>query len=156
MNIYSIVMDKPCLAVTPTGNRYYKLSQDTNISVITDIGCFEFGFKAGFVTNFRSGGRFVDRFIDQVGDEKKSLIYLIHDAFYTPCDDCEGEHPATRELSDEFLRDGLEWAGMGKIKRNVVYYSVRAFGKSAYEEDDFLTDTNRTLFTFRWSAKEAG
>lgn len=155
MNVYSIVMDKPCLAVTPLGNRYYKLAQDTKISVITDIGCLELGVKQGLVTNFRSGGPLVDRFVDQIGDEQKSLIYLIHDLMYTPCDDCNGEHPVTRELADEFLRAGLEWAGMGKFKRNVVYYAVRAFGKSAYEEDDDLTDTNKVLFTFSWSAKEA-
>lgn len=155
MNVYSIVMDKPCLAVTPLGNRYYKLAQDTSISVITDIGCLEFGVKQGLVTNFRSGGPLVDRFVDQIGDEQKSLIYLIHDLMYTPCDDCNGEHPVTRELADELLRAGLEWAGMGKFKRNVVYYAVRAFGKSAYEEDDDLTDTNKVLFTFSWSAKES-
>lgn len=156
MNVYSITMNKPSLAVTPLGDRYYKLAQDTDIMVHTDIGCLEMSIKAGFITNFRSGGRFVDGFVDQVGDEKKSLIYLIHDLFYTPCDDCNGEHPVTREFADEFLRDGLEWAGMGKLKRNVVYYSVRVFGKKAYEEDDHLTDTNRVLFTFKWSAKEAG
>lgn len=155
MNVYSIIMNNPSLSVTPLGDRFYKLAQDTDINVYTDIGCFEMSIKAGFVTNFRSGGRFVDGFVDQVGDENKSLIYLIHDLFYTPCDYCNCEHPVTRELADEFLRDGLEWAGMGKFKRNVVYYSVRAFGRNAYEEDDHLTETNRVLFTFRWSAKEA-
>ena len=155
MNVYSIAMDRPSLAVTPIGNRYYKVAQDTRISVFTDSGCFEFGVKSGLVTNFRSGGPLVDRFVDQVGDEQKSLIYLIHDLCYTICDDCNGGHPVTRELADEFLRAGLEWAGMGKLKRNVVYYAVRAFGKSAYEEDDHLTDTNRVLFTFSWSAREA-
>lgn len=155
MKVTSIAMDRPSLAVTPIGNRYYKVAQDTRISVFTDSGCFDFYFKEGFVTNFRSGGRLVDGFIDQVGDEKKSLIYLIHDAFYTPCEYCKGEHPVSRELADEFLRDGLEWAGMGWFKRNLVYRSVRLFGKSAYAEDDHLTETNKLLFTFQWNAEEA-
>lgn len=154
MNVYSIIMDRPSLVVEPIGNRYYKLAQDTRISVITDIGCLDFSVKQGFITNFRSGGVAVDKFVDQIGDQQKSLIYLIHDLCYTICDDCNGEHPVTRELADEFLRAGLEWAGMGKFKRNVVYYAVRAFGKSAYEEDDDLTETNRVLFTFNWAAKE--
>lgn len=156
MNVYAITLDKPCLAVTPIGDRYYRLSQDTTITVETSEGRLVFTVKRGFISNFRSGGILVDTFIDQIGDQNTSLVYLIHDLCYTPCSSCNGKHPITRELADEFLRDGLEWAGMGKIKRNVVYYSVRAFGKSAYEEDDFLTGTNRTLFTFRWSAKEAG
>ena len=155
MKVYSIVLDQPSLAVTPMGDRYYKLAHDTKISVFTDIGCLEFGVKQGLVTNFRSGGPLVDRFVDQIGDEQKSLIYLIHDLCYTICDDCNGEHPVTRELADEFLRAGLEWAGMGKFRRNTVYYAVRAFGKSAYEEDDHLTPTNRMLFTFNWFAKDA-
>ena len=154
MTVYTIVAEPPHLAVTPMGDRYYKLAHDTKISVFTDIGCLEFGVKQGLVTNFRSGGPLVDRFVDQIGDQQKSLIYLIHDLCYTICDDCNGEHPVTRELADEFLRAGLEWAGMSKFQRNVVYYAVRAFGKSAYEEDDHLTDTNRVLFTFSWSARE--
>ena len=155
MKVYSLVLDQPSLAVTPMGDRYYKLAHDTKISVFTDIGCLEFFGKQGFITNFRSGGRLVDGIVDQVGDEQKSLIYLIHDMMYTPCDFCNGEHPVTREMADEFLRDGLEWAGMGKFKRELVYYSVRVFGKSAYEEDDHLTSTNRMLFTFNWFAKDA-
>lgn len=156
MKVYAVTTSTGSLNVTPLGDRYYKLAQDTKISVITDIGCLEFGVKQGFVTNFRSGGVAVDRFVDQIGDQQKSLIYLIHDLCYTICDDCNGEHPVTRELADEFLRAGLEWAGMGKFKRNVVYYAVRAFGKSAYEEDDHLTSTNSALFLFKWSAKDCG
>ena len=155
MNVYAITMNTPSLAVTPIGDRYYRLAQDTQVVVHTSEGCLIYDFKAGFITNFRSGGRFVDGFIDQIGDEKKSLVYLVHDADYTPCDACNGEHPVTSLLADEFLRDGLAWAGMGKIKRNMVYYSVRAFGKRAYEEDDHLTATNSALFSFRWTAKEA-
>lgn len=152
MNIYSVTTSTPNLSVVPIGNRYYRLATDTTVIVHMDSGCMIVDFKAGFVTNFRSGGVAVDRFVDQIGDEKKGLIYLLHDAFYTPCAACGGEHPVSRELADEFLRDGLGWAGMGKVKRNVVYYSVRAFGKSAYEEDDHLTKTNMPLFKFRWTA----
>lgn len=155
MQVYAITLSTPSLAVTPLGDRLYELAQDTQVIVYCSEGCLIFNFKAGFITNFRSGGRFVDGFIDQVGDKQKALVYLVHDAAYTPCDACEGEHPVSRLFADEFLRDGLAWAGMGKFKRNMVYYSVRVFGKSAYEEDDRLTKTNAALFTFTWAAKDA-
>ncbi len=154
MKVLAITTDNGDLAVTPIGNRYYRICRDTKISAVTDSGCFELLIKAGVITNFRSGGRLVDGIIDQVGDEKKSRVYLIHDMFYTPCDACNGEHPVTRALADEFLRDALAWAGMGCIKRNLVYRSVRIFGHSAYEDDDELTETNRKLFKFSWTAKE--
>lgn len=156
MNVYAITMNTPSLAVTPIGDRYYRLAQDTTITVETSDGKLVFAVKRGFVSNFRSGGILVDTFIDQIGDQNTSLVYLIHDLCYTPCSSCNGKHPITRYLADEFLRGGLEWAGMGKIKRNVVYYAVRAFGNRAYEEDDHLTATNSALFSFRWTAKEAG
>lgn len=153
MKVHDIQLNRPNLAVVPQGDRYYELAQDTEIKVVSDIGLWVFGFKTGFITNFRSGGPMVDRFVDQVGDADKAKIYVIHDAIYTPCDYCNGEHPVSRKLGDEFLRDGLAWAGMGKFKRNMVYYAVRAFGNGAYEEDDRLTETNRKLFTFEWKAE---
>lgn len=155
MKIYAVTLSTPSLAVTPLGDRYYKLSNDTVVYVHTPEGCLTFSFKSGFVTNFRSGGRLVDGFIDQIGDEHKAIIYLLHDAAYTPCASCNGEHPLSRAMADEILRDGLAWAGMSKFKRNLVYYSVRAFGRKAYEEDDHLTETNKELFSFTWSAREA-
>lgn len=153
MNIYTITHSTPDFAVIPVGNRYYDLADDTRILVHTSEGCMVFDFKKSFRTNFRSGGILVDGFVDQVGDTQKALIYLLHDAAYTPCVACNGEHPISRELADEFLRDGLRWAGMGKFKSNVVYYSVRAFGKKAYEEDDELTETNSKLFSFTWASE---
>ena len=156
MIVRDITLNRPCLAVTPVGDRYYRLAQDTRMYAHTDVGLLRADVREGFISNFRSGGPLVDGFVDQIGDERKSLIYLFHDLFYTPCDACGGEHPVTRELADEFLRDGLAWAGMGKFKRNLVYYAVRTFGNGAYEEDDHLTASNRMLFTFQWQAGESG
>lgn len=141
------------LAVTPMGNRLYRIARDTRVSVKTDEGCFEFYFKRGFVTNFRSGGALVDRFVDQVGDEKKALCYLVHDAIYTPCSALNGHHPLSRELGDELLREALKWAGMPSWKAALVYRSVRWFGGCAYEDDDALTSLNSKLFDFEWTAE---
>lgn len=152
MKVRSIHINQPALTVVPLGNRLYGLAHPNEITVYTDEGCFLIKLKQGFVTNFRSGGLFVDMFIDQVGDQDKSLVYLIHDALYTPCDACGGEHPLSRELADEILRAALIWAGMSPGVAGVVYRSVRLFGKSAYENDDELTATNRALFSFQWRA----
>ena len=56
-------------------------------------------------------------------------------------------------FADELLRAVLVHAGMGKFKASLVYNSVRLFGKSAYEDDDKLTETNSELFTFEWSGE---
>ena len=85
----------------------YRLAKDTRVEVLTDEGSFVFKFRAGFVTNFRSGGVAVDCFVDQVGDEKKALCYLVHDAIYTPCAALGMEHPISRIKGDQLLRAAL-------------------------------------------------
>ena len=153
MKVREIKIDGFALAVVPMGNRLYRLANDTRVTVKTDEGVLDFYFQRGFVTNFRSGGALVDRFVDQIGDEKKALCYLVHDAIYTPCAALEGHHPVTRELGDELLREALKWAGMPSWKASLVYRSVRWFGACAYEEDDALTSINSRLFDFMWSAE---
>lgn len=150
MKVCSITISPATLKVTPVGNRLYEVAEDVTIRISTSEGVWVFRFFKGFVTNFRSGGVLVDSFIDQVGDEKKSLCYLVHDAIYTPCLALDLEHPVSRLLGDQFLRAGLRWAGMGSFKASCVYNSVRLFGASAYYEDDALTATNSRLFTFEW------
>lgn len=153
MKVYAITTDTMALAVTPIGNRLYKLAKDTTVEVLTDEGMYRSRLKVGLVTNFRSGGWGVDIFIDQVGDEKKALCYLVHDVIYTPCAALGMEHPLSRIKGDELLRAGLIYAGMSKFKAGLVYRSVRMFGHSAYWEDDALTSANSKLFTFEWVAK---
>lgn len=155
MKVHDIKIDTMALAVTPLGDRLYKLAQDTTLKVCTDEGVFVFSLQKGFVTNFRSGGRIVDGFVDQIGDEKKALCYLVHDAIYTPCAALGMEHPLSRKKGDELLRAALVWAGMSRFKASLVYYSVRAFGHSAYWDDDELTAENSKLFNFRWLAAAA-
>lgn len=153
MKVYDIKIDTMALAVTPLGDRLYKLAQDTTLKVCTDEGVFVFSLQKGFVTNFRSGGRIVDGFVDQIGDEKKALCYLVHDAIYTPCAALNGHHPLSRELGDELLREALKWAGMPSWKASLVYRSVKWFGGCAYDEDDALTSLNSKLFDFEWTAE---
>lgn len=153
MKVNCIATDTLALAVTPIGDRLYKIACDTKVSVQTDEGVFLFKFLRGFTTNFRSGGVAVDSFIDQIGDEKKSLCYLVHDAIYTPCEALGMEHPLSRKTGDRMLKAGLLWAGMESYKAGFVYNSVRLFGHDAYWEDDALTTSNSKLFTFEWKAR---
>lgn len=141
------------LVVNPLGDRYYKLAQETEVVVHTDDGDFFYNFSPGFVTNFRSGGLFVDRFVDQIGSSVNvQVCWLCHDAAYTPCQACNMKHPISKQLADELLAAMLKFSGMGKFKAELVYYSVKWFGLSAYEDDDELTESNSKLFTFAWGA----
>lgn len=157
MKVKNIIIDtadrRDEICVCPLGNRFYRLATDTIIRIITDEGDFVFSFDAGFVTNFRSGGILIDRIIDQIGDLWQQAAYLCHDGAYTPCAALKMEHPVSRKLADELLRAVLVHAGMSKFKASLVYNSVRLFGKSAYEDDDKLTETNSKLFTFEWSGE---
>lgn len=139
------------LVVTPVGNRYYEVgNNEIRIFVVTDEGTFVFIVKKGFITNFRSGGILVDFFIDQIGDEKKAIVYLVHDLIYTPNAYLQMHHPVSRGLGDQLLRDGLIYEGMKEWKAKIVYRSVRTFGQKAYDEDDELTESNSRLFKFEW------
>ncbi|MEE0937744.1 MAG: hypothetical protein UIG52_06905 [Bacteroidales bacterium] len=121
--------------------------------ISTDVGVFTFAFDFGFITNFRSGGVLVDFFLDQIGTTLVQLAYLLHDACYTPCFMLAGEHPVSKKLADELLKAMLIYAGMSSWKASLVHTSVKLFGKSAYDEDDELTEENSKLFTFSWEAK---
>lgn len=153
MKVYDVSVDTIALAVTPIGNRLYKLARDTKLCVHTDEGLYEFVIKKYFVSNFRSGMRLIDAVVDQIGDEEKSLCYLFHDLIYTPCAALGMEHPLSRKKGDELLHAALIWAKMPKWKANLVYYSVRLFGHSAYWDDDALTSANSKLFSFEWKGK---
>lgn len=66
---------------------------------------------------------------------------IIHDALY-------GSHVLTREESDKLFIDMMEHNGVGKIKRNLMYWAVRVGGKAAWnatsdeqakEQEKFIT-----------------
>lgn len=147
----------PVISLFPLGNRYFEVSSDFRVRITLDNGAvFDYLFRKGFVTNFRSGGLLVDAFIDPIGDQLHQLCWIVHDGNYTPCD-CvlmcglranDGIHPVSKKTADELLRAMLVFSGTSKFKADVIKRSVSWFGGSAYDEDDSLTPTNRTLFEF--------
>lgn len=144
------------IPIVAFGNRIYKLEKDVDVDIAygdKEIKTLTYTFKAGFKTNFRSGCNLIDPIVDQIGDVWHQIAWLIHDANYTPCDDSyslepEG-HPLAKSDADDLLGAMLEFAGEGVVKRNVVVWAVKLFGRSAYNDDDELTARNRTLFSFR-------
>lgn len=158
IRVYDRCMERQkSLCISPLGNRLYAIAKETLIEIETDEGTFHKCFMPGFVTNFRSGGLFVDRFVDQIGSTlEQQVLWLNHDADYTPCAWRNGEHPVSKELADDILLAGLEFLNVGYIKRESIYWSVRLFGRKAYEEDDELTEKNSTLFRAAWNTKASG
>lgn len=144
------VKDDTKLVSYPIGDRLYKMFGMNKVEISTDEGKFTYIIYPEFMTNYRSGGALVDIFIDQIGHIWSQLAYLIHDLNYTPCLSLRMEHPLSRKTSDILLREMLRFGKMSSLKRNIVYNSVRVFGKGAYYNDDELTETNSKLFDFKW------
>lgn len=148
--------DRAEIPIVAFGNRIYKLEKDVSIDIVYGEKVnkvLTYNFNAGFKTNFRSGCNMIDPFIDQIGDVWHQIAWLVHDANYTPCDDSyslgPGGHPLEKSDADDLLGAMLEFAGEGVIKRNLVVFAVKLFGRRAYNNDDELTAMNRTLFSFR-------
>lgn len=142
------------------GNRYYAIAKPVDITITLRLkskraAVLKYHFDTGFKTNFRSGGVCVDCFVDQLGTELEQIDWLTHDANYTPCARVTSmnnvvmtKHPLSKNDADELLYIMLVFAGLSTWKAKVVWTSVHLFGKSAYNDDDNLTETNKKLFTF--------
>ena len=149
MNLISVYTDATDLGLVPLGDRLYKLTYDLNVRIEFDNGLvYLYSFNREFVTNFRSGAPVIDCFVDQIGSSLTALAYLVHDANYTPCHYLFDRHPLPKEDADKLLRAMLRYAGMSGFKSQVVYDAVKLFGKSAYEDDDELTEKNKYKFAF--------
>lgn len=150
MKVNNVTISHP-LTLVPLGNRLYAIANDVKIKVFVDEGVFNYTFKRGFETNFRSGGNLVDCVVDQFGNQNEQISWLVHDCNYGY--DVNDEHPTSKQMADKLLKAMLEYAGMGIVKRNTVYYSVKWFGQTAYDEVCGLTELNKDLFKFEWSDK---
>lgn len=79
----------------------------------------------GFITDGGSIPRFFWRFIGHPFESEYIDRYVEHDHDYQT-----GRIP--RKEADEKLRDGLKADGMGYFKRYTIYWAVRLFGGSHY------------------------
>jgi hypothetical protein len=83
----------------------------------------------GFITDGGSIPRFFWRFIGHPFESEYIARYVEHDHDYQT-----GRIP--RKEADDKLCDGLKADGMGFIKRNLVYFAVRLFGASHYNNEN--------------------
>lgn len=134
------------ITLTPVGNRHFRMDKALDFTVYTTDQQIDAHIWKGFVTDFRSGGPFVDKFIDQFGETPKIQVsYLLHDLCYTKW--LNKRHFKSRDWADDILRACLIYAGMSKVKANLVWGAVRVFGKSAYTDDDQYSLANATKFS---------
>lgn len=103
----------------------------------------------GYITDFRSGPSIVNPFIPKIGDMDLALAWMIHDVNYHGF--------LSKELADKLLREMLENAGIGKFKRNAVYFAVKDFANGHYntldEDQGPIYNHNKSLVKLQWFAK---
>lgn len=89
-----------------------------------------------FVTDFASIPRGLWNILPKNGPWDKPAV--IHDAAYRlQLRDVTGAFfPATKAQADKLFREGLEVQGVGRFKRNAMYWSVRLFGGGSYAVAD--------------------
>lgn len=80
---------------------------------------------AGFITDGASIPRFLWRIIDHPFQSDYIEVYVKHDYDYSV-----GE--ISRAEADEKMLEGLKAKGMGYFKRYTIYWAVRLFGASHY------------------------
>ncbi|SHM20180.1 Protein of unknown function [Fibrobacter sp. UWR3] len=126
----------------------YEIVNKLRIEIQCDCipGTLVYEIMAGYMTDFRSGPSVVNPFIPKIGDILLALAWLIHDVNYHGF--------LSKKLADRLLREMLEHAGMGTVKRNAVYYAVKFFAGSHYntldEDQGDIYNHNKTLVKMQW------
>lgn len=101
------------LIISPLGGGLYTLVEDYK-----DI-------PAGFSTDGASIPRFLWRVVDHPFQSDYIEVYVEHDFDYQT-------GRISRKEADEKMLDGLKGKGMGYFKRYTIYWAVRLFGGSHY------------------------
>lgn len=112
-----IIGKRSCmLMLTPIGDDKYKL-----VEPFYDV-------PAGFVTDGASIPRFAWRIIDHPFQSDYIEVYVVHDYDYQT-------GRISRAEADKKMLDGLKAKGMNYFKRYAIYWSVRIFGASHYNNN---------------------
>lgn len=147
----SIRPDIPTWKEYQEGTSLWEIQYPMHIEILSDLipGVLIYEIKPGYITDFRSGPSIVNPFIPKIGDIKLAISWLIHDINYHGF--------LSKKYADQLLREMLEHAGLGKLKRNSVYYAVNFFAGSHYntldEDQGPIYNHNKTLVRFKWSDK---
>jgi hypothetical protein len=159
MHIKDITYTEPAYAVI--GNNLWQLVCDVVITVNLPAGKgWSFVIRKGFVTNFRSGSDLLNPIIPRMGNQLRTLCYVLHDALYTWVGAKSDTHYMTKQQADDMLVSMLTWCDdcdraaialldkkqfantikyhksqmLGSIKIWLIGKSLALFGGSAYKE----------------------
>ena len=137
MKLLDIKIIKP-LKMAPLDSKYWKLTDDFAVNVVTDEGIYKLYLKAGWITDLRSGSDAINCIVPKWGNELYVATVLFHDACWSG--------NLSRELSNDFLRQGMVLSGeVGTLRASLAYYAVSKFGRY-YDMDEELPEpytTNR-------------
>jgi hypothetical protein len=93
------------LELTPVGDNLWKLAKDVRIQVNAPAGKgWRFTLKEGFVTNLRSGSDLINPVIPRMGNEGRTLCYILHDANYTWLGITSSYHCMEKKDADALLK----------------------------------------------------
>ena len=127
------------LFVEEIGGGNWRIAQEFDYAVGTEDSGIVIGVPAGFVTDFASIPQVLWNILPPVGKYGKAAV--IHDYLY-----CSGGRVITvpqagralklyysREQCDDIFREAMEVLGVGRIKRNLMWLAVRAFGGPSFK-----------------------
>lgn len=118
----------------PEGEVLFELLLDTVFDITFRGQTFQILIPKGFKTNFASVPKKFRNVISNVGKYNKD--YLVHDWLYNKYVDVKLFGKSfTKSDADVLLREMLKFDGMGLVDRNLVYYSVKWFGKEYWKRD---------------------
>ncbi len=110
--------------------RPYKVRFDCN------DGRREITVPEGMVTDLASVPRIARIFVGRVGPHLEAAI--VHDFLYVAWQDLPDHdaRPEDRKFADRLMRAAMASAGVGYLKRWLIYAAVRIFGAGAYTRRD--------------------
>lgn len=105
------------------GEVLFELLLNTTFDITFRGQTFQITIPKGFKTNFGSVPKKFRNVISNVGKYNKYVDEKLSGKSFTKSD------------ADVLLREMLKFDGMGIIDRNLVYYSVKYFGKEYWKRD---------------------
>jgi len=97
------------LDLTPVSENLWKLANDVKVTVNLPAGNgWRFTLKKDFVTNLRSGSDLINPVIPRMGNEGRTLSYVLHDANYTWAGEKSDYHNMDKKTADALLKAMLE------------------------------------------------
>lgn len=131
MKLLDIEIIKP-LKMAPLDSKYWKLADDYAVNFVTDEGIYKLYLRAGWITDLRSGSDAINCIVPKWGNELYVATVLFHDC-------CWSGH-ISRELSNDFLRQGMILSGeVGTLRASLAYYAVSKYGRY-YNMDEELPE----------------